>query len=118
MVSSTITHGEILGITETNSAYRKYNIDKRNVVIINRQLADDQESHCGNDEVPVTAETVPLGVDKRLYQEIHSMLMKHESMWKGSLGEINVMKHRFDLKPNSRPFKSAPYRAGPNMREL
>ena len=34
------------------------------------------------------------------------------------MGEINITQHSIDLIPGARPFKSAPYRAGPKTREL
>ena len=46
------------------------------------------------------------------------MLKKHESLWSGELGKINTVKHRIELIPGARAFKSAPYRAGPKTREL
>ena len=46
------------------------------------------------------------------------MLRKHEKMWSGELVHIAVTENSIDLVPDARPFKSAPYRAGPKMREL
>ena len=46
------------------------------------------------------------------------MLPKHEHLWSGKLGKISAVKHHINLIPGARPFKSAPYRAGPKTREL
>ena len=46
------------------------------------------------------------------------MLRKHEKIWSGQLGDINVTQMHIDLKPDAKPFKSPPYRAGPETREL
>ena len=46
------------------------------------------------------------------------MLRKHESLWDGTLGDINITQHAIYLIPDARPFKSAPYRVGPKQREL
>ena len=45
-------------------------------------------------------------------------MKKHKSMWLGELGEISITEHAIDLVLGARPFKSAPYRAGPKAREL
>ena len=50
--------------------------------------------------------------------EIRAMLKQHESLWSGKLGEISATKHHIRLIEGARPFKSAPYRAGPKTREL
>lgn len=39
-------------------------------------------------------------------------------MWFGNLGKIAVMEHRIDFVLDAKPFKSAPYRAGPKTREI
>ena len=44
--------------------------------------------------------------------------MKHESMWKGNLGQIEAPPHRISLKEGTRPIASQPYRAGPLARIL
>lgn len=43
---------------------------------------------------------------------------KDERLRDGHLGEINITEHRVDLLPDSKTIKSAPYRAGPKIREL
>ena len=46
------------------------------------------------------------------------MLRQHEKRWSGQLGDINVTQMRIDLKPDAKPFKSPPYRAGPKTRDM
>ena len=111
-------HGEVLGIAVEN-LYRKRPLDVKAEEVINASLAKNREQAFGETEKePITAETVPLDVDEKHHPAIRRMLKKHESMWSGKLGHINVTTHRIDLIPGTRPFKSAPYRAGPKTREL
>lgn len=46
------------------------------------------------------------------------MLHKHNDLWSGLLGNINITQHHIDLIPGALPFKSALYRAGPKNRKL
>lgn len=62
----------------------------------------------------VMAETVPLGGDTKLHRNIWKVLKEHEYMWLGQLGKLNVTYHQIDVIPGLRPFKFAPYCAGPN----
>ena len=118
MVESEISHGELLGITETTH-YKKRDIDTKDIETINKHLADLREAEHGKDEEkPITAETVELGVDKTYHKAIREMLRDHEHLWDGTMGQINITQHAIDLVPGARPFKSAPYRAGPKTREL
>ena len=39
-------------------------------------------------------------------------------MWSGELGKFHVGEHRIDTTPNARSFRSQPYRAGLNDREI
>ncbi len=123
---SNISHGELLGIlkegtpsgeSKTNT-YRKRNVDARDAETINKHLADMREAHMGSEESPTTAEDIELDVEEKYHSTIRTMLKKHESMWNGKLGDINVVEHSIDLVPGARPFKSQPYRAGPKTREL
>lgn len=65
-----------------------------------------------------TADTVPVRVDEKYHRTIRKMLAKHENMWWGKLGKVNVTTNSVSFKPNVRPFESAPYRDGPKTREL
>lgn len=51
-------------------------------------------------------------------QEFIQMLEPFSKMWDGHLGRISVAKHRIDLMSGSTPVHSAPYRAGPKVREF
>lgn len=46
------------------------------------------------------------------------MLENHEHMWLGNFGIIKDTEHAINIIPSSRPFKSAPYQAGPKNLEL
>lgn len=46
------------------------------------------------------------------------MVRKHDHMWSGQLGEINVIEMRIDLIYDAKTFKSPQYRAGPKIEEL
>lgn len=70
------------------------------------------------DEKSDTADDIDINVPLDKEEAVRAMLCKHEKMWFGQLGEINVTEMRIDLVPDARPFKSAPYRAGPKTREL
>ncbi len=121
LVESTISHAELLGLCDDKAAmrYRKRNADARDETVINNNLRDLRSSHMGEDEKPVTADDIDLsGVDKSYHQRIRAMLRKHESMWSGQLGEITVTEHHIDLKPDARPHKAQPRRAGLKEREL
>ena len=77
-----------------------------------------ETNHGVREETPITVETVELDVERADHEKIRRMLRKHESLWDGTMGEINITKHSIDLIPGARPFKSSPYRAGPKTREL
>ena len=90
-----------------------------NVSTINQYLSKLQKTKEETIKETMRAEEVPLEeVPEEYHQRIRKMLKKHESMWLGELGEISVTEHSIDLVPGARPFKSAPYRAGPKAREL
>ena len=46
------------------------------------------------------------------------MLTEFDPMWDGSLGEINVVKHHIQLKPEAQPVLQRPYRAGFKSRDF
>ena len=138
IVESKISHAELFGLTDaedqpstdgTNSKdesetnqpneYRKRNYNARDAAVINKHLADLRESHMSDDETPVKAEDIDISdVDEKYHEEIRAMLKKHETIWNGKLGHINVLDHNIELVNGARPFKSPPYRAGPKTREL
>ena len=59
---SDITHAELLGIIEEDSAqmYRKRDIDAKDTAVINKYLQDVRNSHMGEDEKPITADDIYL----------------------------------------------------------
>ena len=129
VVESDIMLAEMLGIAEeepSTDVKMKNTYRKRpglqsghDAELINKHLADLRESHMEQDEKPVTAEDIPLDdVDPKYHETIRRMLKKHEQMWLGQLGEINVTEHTIELKSDAKPFKSPPFRAGPKTREL
>ena len=128
MLETNMSHAEMLGIDEEvkapkvnpnkNTAYKKRELDVRNTDVINKHLSDLRESHMDEDEKPVRAEDVPLGVPQRYHKRIREMLKHHEHMWMGKLGNINITEHQIDLIEGARPSKAAPYRAGPKTRQL
>ena len=102
-----------------DTRYKKRDFNIKDIETINRHLADQREAnHSVREEKPITADTVELDVDKAHHTKIRKMLRKNESLWDDMMGEINITKHSIDLVPGARPFKLAPYRAGPKTREL
>ena len=69
-------------------------------------------------EKPMTADGIEFDIPVDREEEVRDMLRKHEKMWNGELGAINVTDMRIDLVASAKPFKSAPYLAGPKTREL
>ena len=123
LVESHISHAEMLGLIPDDpipgtSKYRKFNFNTSDENLINRQLADEREKHMGADEKPMTADDIELDIPVEKEKDVRDMLRKHEKIWNGELGAINVTDMRIDLVPDAKPFKSAPYRAGPKTREL
>ena len=119
LTETDISHGEMLGIMEPDNKYRKRDFSSKDINLINQHLADAREAVLGEQsEEPITADTVPLGVKENLQPKVRDMLRKHEHLWSGKLGKISAVKHHINLTPGARPFKSAPYRAGPKTREL
>ena len=120
LVESDISHSEMLGIIPDNvdTKFRKRHVNVRDIDTINKHLSDQREQHMGEDEKPKTADEIDLNVPEDRKQEVRDMLRKHEKSWSGQLGDITVTEMRIDLKPDAKPFKSPPYRAGPKTREL
>lgn len=110
MTEEPITHGEILCVAVEN-IYCKRPCDAKAEDVTNCTLAKNREQVFREKEgAPVTAETIPFGVDSKHHRKIRKMLKKNESMSLGQLGEINVTSHLIDFILGTRPFKSAPYR--------
>lgn len=104
----------MLRITESNTKYRKR--DKKVCYIdpVNQHLADARQSALGyKDEVPITSEKVLIHLRKEFHPRIRALLRNHKDLWSGQLGHIHGTSHQIDLVPETRTFKSGPYRAGP-----
>lgn len=52
-------------------------------------------------------------VDIKFHHRIREILQKHENMWNGRVGHINVADQAVDLNAGAEPFRSALYRSGP-----
>lgn len=46
------------------------------------------------------------------------MLQSFSKLWYSKLGQTSVAGHSIDLIPESSPVRSAPYQAGPEVREI
>ena len=82
------------------------------------QATDEAEEK--KEETPSTdwRTKVEVGEDIAEHRErILALLDEFKAMWDGHLGLIQAVTHNITLEPSSRPFHSAPYRAGPKMRE-
>lgn len=102
MMGAPITHGEVLGVA-VEKLYRKSLCHAKSENVINRALSNNREQVFGEaEEKPITAETVPLGLESKYHPEIRKVLNKHESMWLGQLGEIKVTTLSIDLIPGKR----------------
>jgi len=114
LAESDMSHAELFGIVEDDTKYRKRDFNAKDVNLINKHLEDARNAAVDqSDDTPITADNVELHVDKKYHPKIRKMLRKHEKIWEGRLGKITATTHRIDLIPGARPFKSAPYRAGP-----
>ena len=106
IIESDVMLAEMLGCTREDagakkkSTYRKRQAKANDTELINRHLADLRESHMEKDEEPITAEDIPLDdVPTEYHDRVRRMLQRHEHMWLGKLGNINVIEHGVDLKP-------------------
>lgn len=109
IMDSPINHGEVRGVA-VKKLYLKGPCDAKAEEVINRSLAKNQEAKFGeSEEKPITAETVPLSVDKNYHAATGKMLKKHESMSYYELGNRNVTTHHivWDQKQNLNNPKSA-----------
>lgn len=70
------------------------------------------------DGKPVTAHYIDIGMSVEKKDAVRYMFRRHKNIWSGQLCEINVTKMRINIVPDSKPFKSKPFRAGPKTREL
>lgn len=65
LTETDISHGEMLGIVESNKKYRKRDHSANDINLINQHLAGAREAALGEqEEEPITAGTDALGVDE------------------------------------------------------
>lgn len=64
------------------------------------------------------ADDIVLYATHEMEKNVRDILRKNKGMWSGQPEEINITEIRIDLVPDAKPFKSAPYRAGPKTRNL
>ena len=70
-------------------------------------------------EAKISAADLDLSyVPDRYRERLRAILLKHDDMWDGHLGEITAVQHHIDLKPGARPHMARPFRAGPKAREF
>lgn len=70
------------------------------------------------DEKTIQADDSKLDIPDERLDEVHNMVRKHEDMWSGQLGDIEVTEISIDLVPGAKPCNSALYRAGTKTREF
>ena len=84
--------------------------------VLNRIPATNPEKDLENSFTLDNVDLSNLTEDQR--QKVIEMLKPYEKMWSGHLGTVKTAEHRIDLLPDSKPFRSQPYRAGPLEREM
>ena len=91
LAESHISHGELLGVTEDNTHYKKRDINVNDIVTTNKDLADAREAEHGQvEERPITADTVELSVEKAYHPKIRDILRKHECLWAVSYTHLTL----------------------------
>lgn len=95
MMATTKNTGEMLGIVENRGN------ESENCQEIPKEIQDSS--------FPDT--------DAKHHESIRKMLASFADIWSEKLGCINAVKHLIELTLNIRPFRSAPYRAGPKVRQ-
>ena len=110
VVPTQITAGDVVGLAElvpsdSTTTKQSSDVDEGSTLVSTRNQPSASE------------------LDLSHVPEVHRLrlrrlLLKYDGMWDGKLGEINVVKHRIDLKPGSKPSMQRPYRAGPKSREF
>ena len=69
------SHGELLGFTEEKTNYKKRDINVKDIDTINKHLAVSREAEHGQvEDKPITAETVDVGVEKRIVRRYGCLL--------------------------------------------
>lgn len=82
LTETDISHCEMLGIAESDNMYRKRDHNANYIKFINKNLSDSREASIGEqEEEPIEADTVELGVDKKSQPIIRNIVRKHEYLW-------------------------------------
>lgn len=114
LIESNISHGQMLRILDTSTTkYCEREYEAKDINLINKHLADECEAACGQeDEKPITADIVELGIDSSLQHKVLSMLRKHEAIWSENLGEITATtnKNRSHLRCPTIQIRTIPRR--------
>ena len=81
--------------------------------------APEQEGKISTEEKLFTVDDINLEhLNNSKQKQVRKMLRPFDSMWSGELGTVKLGEHRIDTDPNARPYRSQPYRAGLNDREI
>ena len=86
--------------------------------VINCHLSDETQKHLEDDEKPFSATGIELDVAEDIAENVRTILGKHERLWTRNLHQINATDMRIDLVPDTKPFVSPPYLAGPKTPQL
>lgn len=99
-MESNIFHKKILSIVpesepyeQISSLFRKRQKSGKDPELINKHLADLRESHTDQDETLMKVVDIPLVVPEEPHENIRTLLEKHDPMWFGTFGCINVTKN-------------------------
>ena len=79
MFESNVPHGELLGLHESGTHYKKRNINVNDMEMNNKHFSDALKAQHGKIvDKPISADTVRIGVDESCQPKIRDMLLKHE----------------------------------------
>lgn len=83
ITESKFTHGEMIGIMETDTKYRKRDRNVRDFNTVNQHLADGARlpSVDYKDEEPNTLENVEINAPKELHRRTRALIRKQELVW-------------------------------------
>lgn len=103
---------------DRDTKFRKSHANVRDIETINKHLSDKGEQHLGADEKPVTADDIDINVPDENKPVFRGMLRKTDHMLSDQPGEKRITEMKIDLVPDTKPFKSPPYRAGFKRTEI
>lgn len=107
LAESHISHDEMLDEISDDiyTKFRECHGYVPDIDINSKKFTDQRGKHMGKDEKPVTAADNPLNVPSDMEADIRNMIWRHEHMWSGQLGEVNITEMWIDLVPDAKPFK-------------